>query len=213
VLKGEADLAVAARRLAELPGYPAFKLFLQRLGSVFVGLLAGIEVKDAPSGFRALSRETALRLNIYGRYTYTIESLIEAGRSGRRIRWVDMPVNAQPGRKSRLYSNLGQYLARSVEAMVRTYSRYEPLRIFLSIGGLLFAGGFGIGAWFLYYFFSVGGKGHVQILILAALLMTIGFQVLLIGLVADLISGNRKLLEELLYRMRKSEQPGPGGDK
>jgi hypothetical protein len=87
--------------------------------------------------------------------------------------------------------------------MVRTYSRYEPLRVFLAIGGVLFAGGFGIGAWFLYYFFTTGGKGHVQILILAAALMIIGFQVGLIGLVADLISGNRKLLEELLYRVRK----------
>jgi glycosyltransferase involved in cell wall biosynthesis len=203
VLKGRADLAIAERGLAELPGYSRFKLVLQRLGSWFTGLLAGVEIKDAPSGFRALSREAALKLNVYGKYTYTIETLIEAGRSNMRLAWVPVPVNPQPGRQSRLYANIGQYLARSVEAMVRTYSRYEPLRVFLTIGGLVFASGFGIGAWFLYFFFTAGGKGHVQILILAAVLMIIGFQVILIGLVADLISGNRKLLEELIQRMRK----------
>ena len=89
--------------------------------------------------------------------------------------------------------------------MLRTFSRYEPLRIFLAIGSVIFLGGFGIGIWFLYYFFTVGGKGHIQILILAAALLTIGFQTMLIGLLADLIAGNRKMLEELVYRVRKLE--------
>jgi glycosyltransferase involved in cell wall biosynthesis len=209
VLNKETEIAVGQRKLSELAGYPAWKLFLQRLGSWFTGRLAGQEIKDAASGFRAMSREAALRLNVFGEFSYTLETLIEAGRNRMRLAWVPVAVNPQPGRQSRLYQSLGQYLARSVEAMVRTYSRYEPLRVFAAIGGTIFAGGFGIGIWFLYYFFSAGGKGHVQVLILGAVLMIIGFQVALIGLVADLISGNRKLLEELLYRMRKLDAPEP----
>jgi glycosyltransferase involved in cell wall biosynthesis len=210
VLNREAEMAVGQRKLSELAGYSSVKLFLQRLGSWFTGLLAGQEVRDAASGFRAMSREAALKLNVFGEFSYTLETLIEAGRNRMRLAWVPVAVNPQPGRQSRLYRNVGQYLARSMEAMVRTYSRYEPLRVFAAIGGAVFAGGFGIGIWFLYYFFSAGGKGHVQILILGAVLMIIGFQVFLIGLVADLISGNRKLLEELIYRMRKLDAGDPG---
>ena len=209
VLRKEAEMAVGQRKLSELAGYPSWKLFLQKLGSWFTGRLAGQAINDAASGFRAMSREAALKLNVFGEFSYTLETLIEAGRNGMRLAWVPVPVNPQPGRQSRLYRSLGQYLARSVEAMVRTFSRYEPLRVFAAIGGTVFTGGFGIGVWFLYYFFSAGGKGHVQILILGAVLMIIGFQVVLIGLVADLISGNRKLLEELLYRMRKLDASEP----
>jgi len=203
ILKGEAELVVGERRLAELEGYPRLRLLFQKLGSWFVGLLSGQKVRDAASGFRGLTRDAALRLSVLGRFSYTLETLIEAGRKGMRVAWVPVRVNPQPGRESRLYKNLGQYLARSLEAMARTYSRYEPLRVFLAIGGLIFICGFGIGVWFLYYFFTAGGKGHVQILIFAAVLIIIGFQTILIGLLADLISGNRKLLEELIYRMRK----------
>jgi len=209
IIKGEAEIVVGERRLRELEGYSWFRLFLQRLGSWFVGLLSGIEVKDAPSGFRAFSREAGLRLSVLGEFSYTIESLIEAGRNRLRIGWVPVQVNPQPGRKSRLYRNLGEYLIRSVETMIRTYSRYEPLRVFLLIGLIIFLCGFGIGVWFLYYYFTAGGKGHIQILILSALLMIIGFQTGLIGLLADLIAGNRKLLEELIYRVRKEEYRPP----
>jgi len=209
IIQGRADMVVGERRLSELEGYPRFRLFLQKLGSWFTGILAGREVRDAASGFRALSREAALRMSVLGKFSYTLETLIEAGRNNLRVAWVPVRVNPQPGRQSRLYRNLGHYLARSVEAMVRTYSRYEPLRIFLAIGAVIFSGGFGIGVWFLYYFLTAGGKGHVQLLILGAVLMIIGFQVMLIGLVADLIAGNRKLLEEILYRLRKLDMTGP----
>jgi len=203
IIRGQADMVVGERRLSELEGYPRFRLFLQRLGTCFTGILAGQKVRDAASGFRAFSREAALRMSVLGRFSYTLETLIEAGRNHLRVAWVPVRVHPQPGRQSRLYRNLGQYLARSVEAMVRTYSRYEPLRIFIAIGAVIFSGGFGIGAWFLYYFLTAGGKGHVQIVILGAVLMIVGFQVMLIGLVADLIAGNRQLLEEILYRLRK----------
>ena len=209
LLNSGADLVVGKRALSELPGYSGSKLVLQRLGSWFVGILAGERTEDAPSGFRAMSREAALRMNVLGRFSYTLETLIQAGRTGMRVKWVPVHVNVQPGRRSRLYRNLSQYLARSVEAMLKTFTRYEPLRIFLALGSLVFAGGFGIGIWFLYYYFTAGGKGHVQMLILAAVLMIIGFQVGLIGLLADQISGNRKMLEELLYRVRKLEHGGP----
>jgi len=209
VVEGRAEMAIAERKLSEIDGYPRFKLILQKLGSWFTGVLAGQKTPDAASGFRAWSREAALRMDVYGDFSYTVETLIESGRNRMRLAWVPVRVNPQPGRKSRLYRNLIQYLARSVEAMTRTYSRYEPLRVFLAIGGTVFAGGFGIGVWFLYYFLTAGGKGHVQVLILGAALMIIGFQVALIGLVADLIAGNRKLLEELIYRVRKMEARDP----
>jgi len=205
ILKARAELSVGERRLSEMPAYPRFKLFLQRLGSWFVGKLAGVEVRDAASGFRAFSREAALKLSVLGKFSYTIETLIEAGRNQMPIAWVPVRVNPQPGRRSRLYQSLGQYLTRSVETMIRTFARYEPLRIFLAIGSAVFLGGLGIGIWFLYYFFTGGGKGHVQILILAAVLLIIGFQTMLIGLLADLIASNRKMLEELIYRLRKLE--------
>ncbi len=205
ILKSQAGMVVGERRLKEIPGYSSFKLFLQKIGSAFVGILAGVEVRDAASGFRAFSREAGLKLNVLGKFSYTMETLIEAGRNQIKTAWVSVPVNPQPGRTSRLYRNSGQYLTRSLEAMLRTFSRYEPLRIFLAIGSVIFLGGFGIGIWFLYYFFTVGGKGHIQILILAAALLTIGFQTMLIGLLADLIAGNRKMLEELVYRVRKLE--------
>jgi len=205
ILNSGAEMVIGERRLKEIQGYSAIKLLLQRLGSWFVGLLAGVKVRDAASGFRAFTRETALKLNVLGKFSYSVETLIEAGRNRMKIAWVSVSVNPQPGRKSRLYQSLGQYLTRSLEAMVRTYSRYEPLRIFLAIGSVIFLGGFGIGAWFLYYFFTIGGKGHIQILIFGAVLLIIGFQVMLIGLIADLIAGNRKMLEELIYRIRKLE--------
>jgi len=209
IIKGEAEVVVGERRLRELKGYSWFRFFLQRLGSWFVEVLSGVEVKDAASGFRAFSREAGLRLSVLGEFSYTIESLIEAGRNGWRIGWVPVRVNPQPGRRSRLYRNLGEYLIRSVETMIRTYSRYEPLRVFLTIGIIIFLCGFGIGVWFLYYYFTVGGRGHIQILILSAVLMIIGFQTGLIGLLADLIAGNRKLLEELIYRIRRLEHQTP----
>ncbi len=205
ILNQSADIVVGERKLKELPNYSSIRLFLQKLGSWFLGILAGEKIKDGASGFRALSRESALRLCVLSDFTYTLETLIEAGRQKLRIAWVEVRVNPQPGRKSRLYSSVPQYLFRSIEAMIRTYSRYEPLKVFSLIGSLIFLGGFGIGVWFLYYYFTAGGKGHIQILLLGAILMIIGFQVILIGLVSDLIAGNRKLLEELIYRLRKIE--------
>ena len=205
VLKGEAQLVVGKRQFELIPGYSRFRRALQRLGSWFLSILAGVEILDGASGFRAMTRELALRFSVLGEFSYTLETLIEAGRQKIPISWVPVRINPQPGRKSRLYKSLFQYLFRSGEAMLRTYSRYEPLRVFTFIGGLLFLGGFGIGVWFLYYFFTAGGKGHIQILLLATILMIIGFQVILIGLVSDLISGNRRLLEELIYRLRKIE--------
>ncbi len=208
ILNASAEMVVGERRLKEIQGYSGLKLLIQRLGSWFTGVLAGVEVRDAASGFRALTREAGLRLNVLGKFSYTLETLIEAGRNRMRIAWVPVRVNPQPGRQSRLYGSVGEYLTRSVETMARTYSRYEPLRIFLAIGSAVFLSGFGIGVWFLYYFFSDGGKGHVQILILAAVLLIIGFQTMLIGLLADLIAGNRKMLEELVFRLRKLETGG-----
>jgi len=214
LIKGEADVVVGDRGIKADPVYPLVRKSLQVAGSWTVRRLSDTGVRDASSGFRAYSREAALRMNIVSDFTYTIESLIQAGKD--RMKVTSVPVERMPSqRPSRLFGSAAEYIARSASTLVRIYSMYEPLMVFWTMGAFLFAGGFGIGAWFLYYFLAQGGKGHVQLLILAAVLMIIGFQVMVMGLLADLIRGNRKLISDLLYRLKRMEtkERGRPGDK
>ncbi len=204
VLGGEAEMVIADRGIAADRDYPVVKRGLQRLGSWVVRRLSGTDVRDATSGFRALSREAALSLQVISDFTYTLEIIISAGEKNLAISSVPVRTNP-PARESRLFESILQYMRRSAEALVRIYSRTQPLRVFGLIGGLLFSAGLGIGIWFIIYYFTVGGKGHVQILIFAAVLLIIGFQVMLIGLVSDLIASNRKLIEEILTRVKRIE--------
>jgi hypothetical protein len=167
-----------------------------------VGRAAGIPIPDATSGFRALSREAALRLTVLSDYTYTLETLIQAG--ARKMRVVYVPVRTNPQtRPSRLIRSIPSFLALSAVTIVRFYTMYRPLRVFTTVGGVLIAGGLALGLRFLYFYLQSRGSGHVQSLILAAILTFVGFQVCLIGLVADLIQMNRRMLEEILYRVRR----------
>jgi glycosyltransferase involved in cell wall biosynthesis len=204
ILKGQADIVIGDRGIAAVEHFSPAKRLLQRLGSWIVGHAAGIPIPDAVSGFRAFTREAALRLNILSDYTYTLETLIQAG--ARRMSVVYVPVRTNPQtRPSRLISSIPSFLAISAVTILRFYTMYRPIRVFTAIGGALVTGGLVLGLRFLYYFLQGPGTGKVQSLILAAILTIVGFQVGLIGLIAEMVRLNRKMIEEMLYRTRRME--------
>ncbi len=208
ILAGRADIVVGDRGVAAMEQFSPVKRLLQRLGSWVVERAAGIPIPDATSGFRAFGRDAALRLTVLSDYTYTVETLIQAGARGMAVRYVPIRTNPQT-RKSRLIRNIPSFLALSAVTIMRFYTMYRPLRVFLTTGGLLLFLALLPGLRFLYLFLSSGGAaGHIQSLVLAAILAIVGFQVCLIGLVADLVRMNRKLLEETLYRARRAELDG-----
>ncbi|MGH7451976.1 MAG: glycosyltransferase family 2 protein [bacterium] len=205
ILKGKADMVVGDRQVDRVVHFSPIKKKLQKLGSWVVRHVSNTSVPDATSGFRAYSREAALRLNIISRFTYTLETIIQAGKKNIALSHVKVATNGKL-RESRLFQSIPSYIKRSIGTMLRIYTMYEPLKTFATMGLLVFSAGFVVSLRFLwYYFFIDGGRGHIQSLILSAVLMVIGFQVGLIGLVADLISGNRRLIEDCLYRVKKIE--------
>jgi glycosyltransferase involved in cell wall biosynthesis len=208
ILAGAAEVVVGDRGIGADTSYPVLKKSLQVAGSWTVRRLSGSEVADAASGFRAWSREAALRLHLVSDFTYTLESLIQAGKD--RLKVVSVPVTTRPTpRPSRLFDSIPQYLAQSAATLVRVYAMYEPLKVFAVVGAAIFGSGFLIGLWFLFYFLTESGKGHVQLLILAAVLLIIGFQTMVLALIADLIGMNRKLLRDMLYRVKRLEHRRP----
>jgi len=204
VIAGQADVVVGDRRPGQARHFSTSKRWLQRIGSGVVRAVSGTAVRDAPSGFRAYSRETALRLNVLSSYSYTLETLIQAGASHLRV--VSIPVEARAtDRPSRLVRSLPHYVLHSAATILRSYATYRPLAVFFTIGLVLLGlGGAGI-ARFVYYYATEGGAGHIQSLVLSAAVTMIGFQVMLIGLLADLVAANRRLTEEALIRLRRLE--------
>jgi glycosyltransferase involved in cell wall biosynthesis len=204
LVRGEADIVIGDRNIGALGEMSRQKKLLQRLGSWVVRQVSGTQVPDTTSGFRAYTREAALRMTLVSEFSYTIESIIQAGK--RRMAIAHVPIRTNPRvRPSRLFDNVWAYIKASAATIVRIYAMYEPLKVFSYIGAPIFLAGFALVLRFLYYYVTGSGRGHVQSLILSAVLMIVGFQVLLIGLVSDVISGNRKLLEDLLYRVRSIE--------
>lgn len=202
ILEGRAELVVGDRRVNQIVHFSRIKRALQRLGSWVISQAAGMPVPDATSGFRAMTRDAALHTLVLSSYSYTLETLIQAGAQRRTIRYVPVSTNP-PTRSSRLMNNLPHYLANSTATIVRAYTFYRPLRVFTSIGIIAMVAGAAIGVRFLLAYLGGTGAGHIQSLILSAVLLIAGFQTLLIGLVADLIGANRKILEEMLYRLRR----------
>jgi glycosyltransferase involved in cell wall biosynthesis len=210
LLKKDADIVIGDRNIAEVRHMGWRKRQLQRLGSWVVRQVSNTSVPDTTSGFRAYTREAALRMTIVSEFSYTLESIIQAGKKRMAIAHVPVATNART-RDSRLFDGLFSYIKQSAATIVRIYALYEPLKVFTYIGLLVFGGGVALGVRFLYYYYFVdGGTGKLQSLILAAVLMIVGFQVLLIGLLADVMSANRKLLEDVVYRVRKLELPPAG---
>jgi glycosyltransferase involved in cell wall biosynthesis len=205
ILAGDADIVIGARPIADIAHFSLTKKILQRIGSAVVRLASGTEVEDAPSGFRAISREAAMRLHVFGEYTYTIETIIQAGQNGMRV--LSVPVRTNPElRKSRLIKSVPRYILRSVATIGRIFLIYRPLRLFLPLSAVLLAGGTILGLRYLYYWLSGEGLGHVQSVILGTTLLGMGTVVFLIGIVADLIATNRKLLERLDARLWRIER-------
>ena len=208
LLRGEADIVIGDRNIAELRHMSWRKRQLQRLGSWVVRQVSNTSVPDTTSGFRAYTREAALRMTIVSEFSYTLESIIQAGKKRMAIAHVAVQTNPRT-RDSRLFDSIFGYIKRSSATIVRIYTMYEPLKVFTYLGLTVFGAGLAISLRFLYFYFTepLAPERHVQSLIASAVLMIVGFQVLVIGLLADVISGNRKLLEDLLYRVRSLEVP------
>lgn len=209
ILWREAEIVIGARPIRDIESFSPLKKLLQRLGSWTVRMASGTQVPDAPSGFRAFSRDAARRLNVFNDYTYTLETLIQAGQAGMCVVSVPVRTNGQT-RESRLISSVPRYVIRSATIIIRSFITYRPFRAFAVPGCLSLVAGLLLGLRFLWAYFVTGGAGHVQSLILAALLLGIGFFLVVVGMVADLISVNRRLLEQLNGRIRMLEEAGPG---
>jgi glycosyltransferase involved in cell wall biosynthesis len=212
ILAGEADMVVGDRQIGTNRHFSPVKKWLQRAGSLVVRWASRTGVPDATSGFRALSREAALRLEIFSTYTYTLETIIQAGRKGLTV--VPVRVETNPTRRrSRLIPNLAVYLIRSAVTILRIFLMYEALPVFFTLGMFPFLAGVFLVGRFL-YFYSIGqGGGHVQSLIVAAILIVLGVMTFLLGVLADLIAKNRHLSEEANYRLKKADlgqRPGDG---
>jgi len=204
LLADQADLVIGDRKIRDVEHMSRTRKVLQSLGSWAVRKVSGTQVPDTTSGFRAYTREAALRLTMVSEFSYTLESIIQAGK--KRIAIAHVPVSTNPRtRESRLFGSVWTYLKASAATIVRVYAMYEPLKVFSGVGLVIFAAGFAISVRFLYYYLTGTGMGHLQSLILSAVLLIVGFQVALIGLVADVISGNRKLIEDVLYRVKRLE--------
>ena len=204
LLAGRADISVGDRQVGTLPNFSPLKRRLQVCGSWVIGQASGLRTPDATSGFRALTRDAAFRTSVLSGYSYTLETLIQAGSLGLAVEYVPININKQV-RPSRLMRSIPEYLRKSVATILRVYTMYRPLRVFVAMGLVMIALGVIPGLRFLYFMFVEKRAGHVQSLIFAAILIIVGFQVVLIGLLADLLSCNRKLLEDLMYRVRKME--------
>ncbi len=204
IIARRAELVVGDRGVAELPNFSAIKRRLQVFGSWVIGKAAELRTPDATSGFRAMSREAALKTLVLSNYSYTLESLIHAGSRKAAVEFVRIGINPQT-RPSRLMKSIPHYIRKSGVTILRAYTMYRPLRVFTILGGAMIIAGLVPGVRFLWFFVAGERVGHIQSLILAAILIIVGFQILLIGLLADLIANNRKLLEETLYRVRKME--------
>jgi glycosyltransferase involved in cell wall biosynthesis len=204
LLSGEYDIVIGDRNIREIRHMSWHKRLLQRFGSWAVRQVSGTEVPDTTSGFRAYTRDAALRMTLVSEYSYTLESIIQAGKQRMAITHVEVATN-HVTRPSRLFDSMYGYIRRSGATIVRIYTMHEPLKVFTYLGGLVFVVGLiGFGR-FLYYYFHGEAYRHLASLVASAVLMILGFQVVLIGLVADAISGTRKLLEDLVYRVRKIE--------
>ena len=200
VVAQKADIVVGARPIDTIEHFSPVKKLLQKIGSWAVRTASNTDTLDATSGFRAMSRDAARQLIVFNDYTYTLETIIQAGQKNMAITSVPIRVN-EDLRPSRLVKSIPSYIKRSIVTIVRIFIVYRPFRFFGTIGALLFGTGFIIGLRFLWKYFNGEGEGHVQSLILASVLLGMGFQTLLIAFVADLLAANRKLLEELRVRV------------
>ena len=204
ILAGHADVVIGSRPISTIEHFSFTKKVLQKIGSRVVKLVSGTQVEDAPSGFRAFSREAALSLNVFSKYTYTLETIIQAGQKNLRV--ASVPVRVNPDlRPSRLVSSITGYVRKSLTTIIRMFVVYRPFRFFMLLGSVVFFGGVAIGGRFVVHYLLGEGTGKIQSLILAAVLLMIGFHTMLLAFVTDLLAVNRKLLEELQQAERRRQ--------
>ncbi len=204
ILQGKADMVIGNRDIKNIQQFSWVKKRLQRLGSAVVRRLSGSKIQDVTTGFRAYNREAALRLNIISSYTYTIESIIQAEHKNLAIENITVQTN-HVDRPSRLFKNIPEYIQQSIVTMIRVWAMYNPLRMFLNLGMIsLCIGGLLIWRFLMFYWAGQGG-GHIQSLIISAIFTIAGLQMLIMGLIADLIASNRRLIEDTLLRIKKIE--------
>ena len=199
IIAGRADIVIGARPIEQIQHFSRTKKVLQKLGSWMVRQISFTDLPDTTSGFRALTREAARRTMVFSEYTYTLETIIQAGHRKLSIESVPVRVNDDQ-RPSRLLKSIPSYIRQSAITLIRIYVVYRPFHFFGSIGIICFVAGFLIGLRFVYYYFTGNGSGHIQSLILMSVLLLMGFQTILIAFVADLFSANRKILEDIRYR-------------
>lgn len=204
ILKGRADMVVGNRQTDKIAHFGFVKKRLQKMGSLVVQMLSGTHVPDAVSGFRAFDRQAAMQINIVSRYSYTVETIIQAGNKNLAV--TSVPVRTNPKtRESRLFKSLPHFVFNQINTMVRMYTMFKPLKMFFILGCLLIFSGLIPSGRFVYYYMDGQGEGHIQSLIFAAVLLLAGFQFWILGLLGDVISHNRKLIEETLLRVRRLE--------
>lgn len=208
ILKGEAGMVIGERPIDDTEHFSPLKKKLQHLGSWVVRKASKTDVPDAPSGFRAYSRSTAMRLNVINEYTYTLETIVQAGRNKMTVTSVPIRTNAEL-RPSRLFSSMFGYVKKSMLTIGRAYMMYRPLAVFTAIASVFSSSGVLLGVRYLHYMRKGEGTGHVHSLILSSMLIIIGVLTGVVGLLADVISGNRKLIQEVQYELRKMDY-GPG---
>ncbi|MFW6155754.1 MAG: glycosyltransferase family 2 protein [Armatimonadota bacterium] len=204
ILRGEADMVVGARPIDEIEDFSWTKKRLQRLGSWVVRRVSDTEISDATSGFRAYSRDAAYELAVVSRFTYTHETLIQAGRTGLAV--TEVPIQTNPKtRESRLFTSMSEYITRSINTILRIYGLYEPLAFFKVVAAILFVLSAILAVRYLYFMAIGEGVGHVQSVIVAALLLMLAGQAFALGMLADLIAANRKLIQDMRSRVREMQ--------
>jgi glycosyltransferase involved in cell wall biosynthesis len=214
IIEGRADVVVGDRQTSKIDHFSPAKKLLQRFGSFVVRRFSGVDVPDAVSGFRAISRDAALRINIVSYFSYTIEMLIQVGHKG--LAFTSVPIRTNPvTRQSRLFSNVFRFIERSANTLIRMYAMYRPLRVFSRIGMIVAFIGVIPMVRFLYDYLFVSGQGKIQSLVIGSALLTIGVLTFLLGLIADLTNHNRALIEQVLIKVRmleaaQSHRLGPG---
>jgi glycosyltransferase involved in cell wall biosynthesis len=204
ILNNDAELVIGDRQTDMIDHFSFIKRRLQKLGSFIVRLLSGTNIPDAVSGFRAFSREAAMQINVISAYSYTVETIIQAG--NKKMSITSVPVGTNPKtRESRLVKSIPRFILMQLSTMIRMYAMFKPLKVFFVIGSVCIFFGLIPSARFLFFYLAGEGAGHIQSLIMAAVLFIVGFQVLVLGLLGDVISHNRKLIEETLLRVRRLE--------
>lgn len=204
IIAGAADIVVGARDIFNIKDFSPLKKLLQKIGSFVLRLFSTTQVEDAPSGFRAFSKDAALRINVFDNYTYTMETLVQAGAKGMRVKSVPISVNPKL-RESKLVKNMFDYILKSLKTTIRMFIVYRPFRFFISLALVLGLIGLVLVSRFLYFYWTGDGNGHVQSLIFAAVFLLSSVQLGIIAIVGDLLSINRRLLEDIQTRIKKIE--------